>query len=136
MKLSVHQASDADLALLAEWNHQLIRDEGHRNPMTVEQLAVRMKEWLRGDYQAVVFSSEGPVGYALFKQEESLIYLRHFFVRRDRRRAGIGRTAFGLLRREVWPPEVRLLGASAPTPRHMRSGWQISRTKKLSSSWI
>jgi GNAT superfamily N-acetyltransferase len=108
MKLSVHQASYADLALLAEWNHQLIRDEGHRNPITVEQLAVRMKEWLRGDYQAVVFSSEGPVGYALFKQEESLIYLRHFFVRRDRRRAGIGRTAFGLLRREVWPPEVRL----------------------------
>jgi len=38
-KLAWRYASSADLGLLAEWNHQLIRDEGHRNPMTVEQLA-------------------------------------------------------------------------------------------------
>ncbi len=76
--------------------------------MTVGQLAVRMKKWLESEYQAVVFTSDEPVGYALFKQEESLIYLRQFFVRRDRRRAGLGRAAFDLLRREIWPSQVRL----------------------------
>lgn len=108
MNLSWRYASEADLAVLAEWNHQLIRDEGHRNPMTVEQLAERMKKWIQGEYNAVVFCESEPVGYALFKQEDSLIYLRQFFVRRDRRRSGIGRVAFGHLRREIWPSGVRL----------------------------
>jgi GNAT superfamily N-acetyltransferase len=108
MTLLWRHASDSDLALLADWNHQLIRDEGHRNPMTITQLAERMKKWLQGEYQAVVFSDSEPVGYALFKKEESLIYLRQFFIRRDRRRVGIGRAAFAQLRREIWPSNVRL----------------------------
>ena len=108
MNLSWREASESDLGLLAEWNHQLIRDEGHRNPMTVAQLAERMKTWLHGEYRAVLFSSDEPVGYALFKQEENLIYLRQFFVRRDRRRVGLGRAAFSILTHEIWPGGVRL----------------------------
>ena len=108
MKLSWREASAADLGLLAEWNHQLIRDEGHRNPMTVEQLAARMQQWLQGEYRAVLFTLEEPVGYALFKQDAELIYLRQFFVRRDRRRAGLGRAAFLILREQVWPRDLRL----------------------------
>jgi len=107
-KLAWRYASSADLGLLAEWNHQLIRDEGHRNPMTVEQLAGRMAEWLRGEYQAVIFSDGKPVAYALFKKEERLIYLRQLFVHRDRRRCGIGREAFRILRQQIWLGDVRL----------------------------
>lgn len=33
MKIACRSAFNADLGLLAEWNHQLIRDEGHRNPI-------------------------------------------------------------------------------------------------------
>jgi GNAT superfamily N-acetyltransferase len=108
MKLSWRDASDSDLDLLAEWNHQLIRDEGHRNPMTVAQLAERMNEWMRGEYRAVLFSHDEPVGYALFKKEAELIYLRQYFVRRDRRRMGIGREAFSILKEQIWPRSVRL----------------------------
>jgi GNAT superfamily N-acetyltransferase len=108
MKLSWRQPADSDLDLLADWNHQLIRDEGHRNPMTSLQLAERMKQWLQGEYRAVLFSTDEPVGYALFKQEEQLVYLRQFFVRRDRRRTGLGREAFSILREQVWPRGVRL----------------------------
>ena len=108
MKLSWREASDTDLDLLAEWNHQLIRDEGHRNPMTVEQLAERMKGWLQGEYRAVLFSSDEAVAYALFKPEKEMIYLRQFFVRRDRRRAGIGRAAFAMLKEQIWSSGVRL----------------------------
>ena len=108
MKLSWHAVSDSEMSLLAEWNHQLIRDEGHRNPMTVEQLAERMKKWVAEEYRAVIFTDHDPVGYALFKQEEGLIYLRQLFVRRDRRGQGIGHAAIGILRREIWPAGVRL----------------------------
>jgi GNAT superfamily N-acetyltransferase len=108
MKLTWREATDSDLGLLAEWNHQLIRDEGHRNPMTVTQLAERMKAWLAGEYRAVLFSDTEPVGYALFRKEKELIYLRQFFVRRERRRNGIGREAFSMLREQIWPRGMRL----------------------------
>jgi GNAT superfamily N-acetyltransferase len=109
MKLSWHQASDADIGLLADWNLQLIRDEQHRNPMTVDQLAARMRNWLKtGEYCAVIFSSDEPVCHALFKREDGLIHLRQFFVRRDRRRIGIGRAAVSILKEQIWPHDVRL----------------------------
>lgn len=40
-------ATSGDAALLAELNYQLIRDEGHRIPMTVSELADRMRTWLK-----------------------------------------------------------------------------------------
>jgi GNAT superfamily N-acetyltransferase len=109
MKLTWHEASEADLGLLADWNLQLIRDEQHRNPMTVEELAERMRNWLRrGEYRAIIFSSDEPVGHAVFRQEAGLVHLRQFFVRRDRRRKGIGRAAVSILREQIWPTDVRL----------------------------
>ena len=52
--------------LLAALNHQLIRDEGHRNPMTEAQLARRMRGWLaRGEYRAELFEEHGEVVAAL-----------------------------------------------------------------------
>jgi GNAT superfamily N-acetyltransferase len=108
MHLSWRHATEADLPILAEWNHQLIRDEGHRNPMTVDQLATRMKTWLEREYHAVVFLNDTPVSYALFKDENEAVHLRQFFVRRDRRRDGVGRASFEILRKEIWPAGVRL----------------------------
>ena len=102
MKLSRRDASEVDLTLLGEWNHQLIRDEGHRNPMKAVELANRMKNWLQGEYRAVIFSDPEPVAYDLFKTEDASIYLRQFFVRHERRRSGIGRSEVEMLRSEIW----------------------------------
>jgi hypothetical protein len=61
-------ATEHDLDLLAEWNHQLIRDEGHRNPMNVHELWYRMAGWLAGEYQAVIFKDKiEPLAYALYR---------------------------------------------------------------------
>ena len=98
-----------DCGLLAEMNHQLIRDEGHRNKMTVPELERRMTMWLRSEYSAVVFEQNaGIVAYALYREEPDEIYLRQLFVARNHRRKGIGRDAVGILRSKIWPADKRL----------------------------
>jgi GNAT superfamily N-acetyltransferase len=108
MNIVWRNATDADLPLLAEWNCQLIQDEGHRNTMTIAELKERMAGWIRTDYRAVIFSENEPLAYALFKQTDSSIYLRQLFVSRDHRRRGIGKAAIAFLRGEIWSKSVRL----------------------------
>lgn len=98
-----------DAAILAQMNRQLIEDEGHRNSMATEELENRMKSWLKADHQAVVFQQGTEVlGYALFKQEPEWLYLRQFFVRREKRRQGIGRNAIAWLLQNAWGDGKRI----------------------------
>lgn len=102
-------ATPDDCGLLAELNHQLIQDEGHRNPTTLPQLEQRMGGFLAGEYQAVLYEEAGEVvAYALFREQAEEIYLRQLFVVRHRRRHGIGRRAVEILRSQVWPRTKRL----------------------------
>ncbi len=107
--MKFRRATLNDCARLAELNHQLIRDEGHRNSMTVSELEQRMKDWLASEYAAVIFETGGEVvAYALFREQPEEIYLRQLFVVRDRRRDGIGREAVEILRTKIWPANKRL----------------------------
>ena len=84
-------------------NLRLIRDERHRNTMTLAELTSRMASWINGAYEAVLFEEAGAaVGYALYLREADYIYLRHFFVEREQRRRGIGRAAIGWLWEHEW----------------------------------
>ncbi len=108
-KMEFRFAFDTDLDLLADWNRQLIRDEGHRNRMTMPELRDRMQGFLSSGYKAVIFFDGGePVAYALYRESEEEVYLRQFFVRRDRRKQGLGRRAMTLLRENIWPSHKRL----------------------------
>src|SRR5690348_8034660 len=98
-----------DCALLAELNQHLIRDEGHRNTMTMPELEQRMRGWLQSEYSAILFEAgDETVAYALYREEAEEIYLRQLFVVRDRRRRGIGREAIETLRSQIWPANKRL----------------------------
>ena len=102
-------ATDADCTLLGELNQQLIRDEGHRNPMNAQELRERMRQWLMGEYRAVIFEQDKAlIGYALFREELKEIYLRQLFICREHRRRGFGRKAMNLLKNEMWPKDKRL----------------------------
>lgn len=102
-------ATPVDYPLLAELNHQLIRDEGHRNAMTVAELEERLRGWLTSEYAAVLFTLGGEtVAYALYCEKPHEIYLRHLLVVRHRRRQGIGRGAMEILRSKIWPVHKRL----------------------------
>lgn len=68
-----------------------------------------MRGFLAGEYSAYLFEDDGGVvGYALFRWEPDHVYLRQFYVERDRRRGGIGRAAMGWLRANAWKDSPRL----------------------------
>jgi len=107
--MNYRDATRQDAQQLAVLNAQLIRDEGHRNPMSVPQLAERMSGWLVGEYRAVIFEDHGAaVGYALFRQEPEYVNLRQLFVRPEFRRQGIGRAAVEWLWHNAWPGVSRV----------------------------
>ena len=109
MQMNFRLATLNDCGLLAELNHQLIRDEGHRNKMTVSELEQRMKSWLASEYAAMLFENNREVvAYALYREQAEEIYLRQLFVARNQRRKGIGREAVKILRTKIWPTNKRL----------------------------
>ncbi len=102
-----------DVAMLSAMNRQLVEDEGHRNRSKSDAwFAARMRDFLNGEYEAVLFELEGKVvAYALYtkhRDDKDSIYLRQLFVDRARRRQGIGREAIRILREEIWPEDMRL----------------------------
>lgn len=103
-------ATEKDLDLLAQWNHQLIQDEGQRNRLSLAQLRDRMHGWISEDYKAVLFESEQiPIAYALFREDSNEIHLIQLYVDRKRRRKGIGHYCVDILRLELWPSDKRLI---------------------------
>lgn len=108
-QLQFRRATLDNCALLAELNHQLIRDEGHQNKMTVPELEQRLRGWLASEYAAIIFEDCGEViAYALYRDEPDELYLRQLFVAHNRRRQGIGRAAMEILRTQIWPKDKRL----------------------------
>ena len=107
--MTFRHATSNDCAILAELNHQMIHDQGHRNPMTVPELEQRMRGWLQSEYSALIFKDKHEVvAYALYREETEEVYLRQFFVIRSRRREGLGRQAIEILRSQIWPRTKRL----------------------------
>jgi len=102
-------ATRDDAQVLGALNHQLIQDEGHRNRMTIPQLAVRAERLLASGYQASIFEdNSGVLAYALYREEEDHLYLRQFFVQRHQRRRGVGRQCIKMLSSEIWPRNKRI----------------------------
>jgi len=109
MDVRYRAATRLDADVLAPMNAQLIRDEGHRNAMTVLQLAERMTDWLNTEYQACLFELESKaIGYALYRVEPEYIYLRQLFVQPEMRRRGVARRALEWLRHNAWDVRARV----------------------------
>jgi len=107
--MQIRPATVEDAESLGALNAQLIREEGHRNAMTIPQLVQRMGDWLRGEYQAAIVEDRGTiVGYALFRRESDYVYLRQIFVRAENRRRGIGRSLFQWLLQNAWQAAARI----------------------------
>lgn len=112
MTIVYRPASLADLAVLTGFNAGLQRDQGSPQPLAEATLRQRMADWLgRGEYQAILVERAGQsLGYALYRLEDQVIFLRHLYVLPEARRQGLGRTFYGHLRDQLWPADwlVRL----------------------------
>ncbi|MCL5998554.1 MAG: GNAT family N-acetyltransferase [Chloroflexi bacterium] len=100
MFICLRSATPDDVALLARMNRQLIEDEGSRNPMSLDQLEARMRCWLGGGWSiTIVLAGDEVAGYAVYQvrrdeycPDQQLVYVRQFFIRRELRRQGIGKS--------------------------------------------
>lgn len=93
--LDIRVCTRADIELLADMNAQLIEDEEYDEKYSIDQLKKRMETLLGTEYDGYLFvENERVKGYALVNRKSSPIYLRHFFICRDCRRQGYGKTAF------------------------------------------
>jgi ribosomal protein S18 acetylase RimI-like enzyme len=104
VSLTFRPATLGDAEALARLNHQLIQDEGHRNPMNLGQLGERMRGWLAYEgYEALLgFDGDELVAYVLWRDLHDSIHLRQIYVQRDYRRQGTARhLVFTLFAR--WP---------------------------------
>ena len=107
--LRLRYASEADVPILARLNQQLVLDGLSPNPRSPAELEQRMRDWLAGEYRAVIFEASGEaVAYAVFRPSVEGLYVQQFFVARAHRRRGVGRRAIELLREQVLPPGATL----------------------------
>jgi len=102
-------AVPSDVPVLAKMNKDLIRDEGHRNSMTLLELEERMTGFLGSGYTAVLFyEKDFPIGYALFRIDPEWLYLRQFLVQPEYRRKGYGKAALAWMKKTVWSAHPRI----------------------------
>lgn len=115
--IEIRRATVDDVPLLAAMNRRLIEDENSSNPMSLDQLADRMRGWLDQGWSMVIITEVGTVvGYALFRErhdeyfpEKRDIYVRQFFIERDHRGQGLGRTAFERISNEFFHDRARIV---------------------------
>ena len=92
-------AVECDVPWLVKMNRQLIRDEGHRNKMSISELEKRMSDFLHTEYEAVIVrSNQNDIGYALYRRDPEWLYLKQIFVVEPMRRKGIGLSLTKLLK--------------------------------------
>ena len=71
-ELKFRFATESDVPWLAKMNQELIRDEGHRNKMTLPELEQRMSDFLQNEYDAVIASlGQNDTGYAYIDKTRS-----------------------------------------------------------------
>jgi ribosomal protein S18 acetylase RimI-like enzyme len=102
-------ASATDIPELAILNAALIRDEGHRNRMTVPELEARMRKFFKEGHVAVMFTEAGKTaGYALYRLDDDGVFLRQFYIAERARRSGLGRRAVEWLCANAWQDADRV----------------------------
>lgn len=108
MCIGYKKAIAADIPLLAQMNHGLIRDEGSENTMDIPKLAARMEGFLAGAYTALLLLRDADIiGYCLYRNEDperrgNRIYLRQYYILPSYRRQGLGKQVFMMLAEKVF----------------------------------
>ncbi len=93
----LQQAALKDVEKLAEYNQQLIQDEKSGNTSPLLDLQNRMKDFLSNGYRGYFILEEitgTELGYILADYSSEIVFIRHFFIKKQYRRKGLGTEAF------------------------------------------
>lgn len=100
-ELSYVAAGPESVGLLAEFNRELMSEQGVPSNMTLPEIEARLHEMFDDGYCAVVFQIDGvSAGYALYRVHPKYAYIRHFHITPSRRRRATVAQAFGQLRKQ------------------------------------
>lgn len=61
MTLIIRSANQSDLPSLTQMNKKLIEDEGSRNPMSMNELQERMRNWILGNWNVDVLQDDDKI---------------------------------------------------------------------------
>ncbi|MCP4398822.1 MAG: GNAT family N-acetyltransferase [bacterium] len=101
MKIAI--ASEKDVPVLAILNKRLIEDEHYPNPMNVNELEERMKNWLHNEYTAyTIKENHDMLGYCLFRDDGDFYYMRHLYIDRPHRRKGLATKLLDWMYAHIW----------------------------------
>lgn len=111
MTLIIRSANQSDLPSLTQMNKKLIEDEGSRNPMSMNELQERMRNWILGNWNVDVLQDDDKIiGYAVYQisndeyfPEKKSVYLRQFFIQSEHRNKGYGSLGIRFLRETRFP---------------------------------
>ena len=120
--MDIRKAELHDIPALAAMNKRLIEDEQHPNPMTVDELAERMRGWLGGrEYIGYLgLFDEKPVAYCIYRDEGPYYYMRQLYVERDYRRQQLGTTLLDWMFKYLWTDKSVRLDVLAHNARAIR----------------
>lgn len=115
---------------LAELNQQLIIDEGHSNPMSIAELAARMRGWLDTGYECYGIERDGKiVCYSLWRDDIEHYYMRQLFTVAACRRQGLARHLLSSLQTDVYddkPVRLEVLAGNLDAQAFYKSmGYQL-----------
>ena len=130
----IKKCSLSDVEKLAQLNKQLIEDEKSDNTMNIEELKVRMRDFLEGEYSAYFFmENDGITGYALVRHSSNPLYLRQFYIDRNFRRQGKGRAALKLLLEELKTDkiDIEVLSWNGPAVKFWESCGFVERSRYM-----
>ncbi len=98
--LRIREADRRDHSMLARMNLHLRQDEGIRDILTLKDMAERFERFqtVEGYTVEIFMLGDGPVGFINYRIEAddssnyvSRVYIRQFFIKRDKRHVGLGR---------------------------------------------
>lgn len=97
--MNLKLATIDNLPLLSQWYQELREDEQADNPMVQSEIFTQMRVFLQGTtYKTYLLEDHGePMGYGMVDITRSPYYLRHLFIRRDKRHQGLGKGLIDML---------------------------------------
>ena len=103
MNVEFKKAEIKDVKILGVMNKRLIEDEGHSNPLNIDELTERMRKFIVNEYEAYLIIKENEIsGYCLFRDDKEYIYIRQLYVEENKRKMGLGKSCIQWFKSNLW----------------------------------